>query len=249
MPTLVLLRGDSSELADNDPYYQCGKELGINVIQIPVLSFNFINSDTLKEALNEDFDGIVFSSPRAVEAVKNVQEFQSFEGKVCFVVGSKTGSKVIQDLKWQPKENVIGDDDQAGNASKLAELIKHKLGKTGSKLLFPCGNLKRNELENGLQNSKIELKSLICYETLANPEIGQALENLEHVDFLTFFSPSGVKNAYGLVQKFIKKGAKIIAIGETTAETLRQEFKCETVLVAERPNAESVMQIVSRESS
>jgi uroporphyrinogen-III synthase len=38
----------------------------------------------------------------------------------------------------------------------------------------------------------------------------------------------------------------VIAIGPTTAKTLTTEFDCQNVLVAENPNAESVMHLIEK---
>ena len=74
------------------------------------------------------------------------------------------------------------------------------------------------------------------------------LDNAE-LDFVVFFSPSGVKNVYDLLKETVKgfeESTKVIAIGPTTANTLKSGFGCQNVFIAENPSADSVMNIISQ---
>ena len=71
------------------------------------------------------------------------------------------------------------------------------------------------------------------------------------MDFVVFFSPSGVKSAYEVLEEksiadFASQRTKVIAIGPTTAEPLKNFI--ENVLVASKPNAESVAALVNENS-
>ena len=254
--TILLLKGGEAEKSSKDNEYE--KELqnvGLNVTQIPVLAFIFINQDVLRQCLirdYEDYEGIVFTSPRAVEAVNQVMNKEAKESwsrrqqrqqgghKSVYVVGETTASKVHQLLGWQS----LGSE--AGNASNLAEIIA-KCEKPGSKLLFPCGNLKRNELENGLRQASIGLHSVISYETQPREDLSSIIENMNcQVDYVAFFSPSGVKAALPLLRKkwpqFDSK-ATVVAMGPTTAQCLREQG-CQQPLVAAKPNAQCLTTLI-----
>ena len=96
---------------------------------------------------------------------------------------------------------------------------------------------------------KIQLRPVISYETIPRKDISDAIAQLKLItlEYVVFFSPSGVKNVYNILKKSIagfEDQTKVIAIGPTTAKTLTTEFDCQNVLVAEKPNAESVMNLI-----
>jgi uroporphyrinogen-III synthase len=252
--TVMLLRSRSGK--DEDDYSQLSNRHNFHLINLPVLTFNFTNSDDLLRELNDNhqnYEALVFTSQRAVEAVEFIlPQIDNFsekwsKNKLCYVVGEETASKVKSSLNWELK-NILGSE--AGNALKLADAIiaKYK-NQTTKPLLFPCGNLKRNELEQSLMKHEIQLKPVISYETIPRKDISDAIAQLKltSLEYVVFFSPSGVKNVYDVLRKYItgfEDQTKVIAIGPTTAKTLSTEFDCHNVLVAEKPNAESVMHLI-----
>ena len=90
---------------------------------------------------------------------------------------------------------------------------------------------------------------MICYSTLPRQDLKQVFENMNNysLDFVVFFSPSGVKSAYELLKQtipeFVTK-TKLIAIGPTTAEILKKIHPFSNILVASKPNVESVVQLI-----
>lgn len=257
---VLLLRAEAENAAaskrSSDSYSEAIKDefFGeFEVVQIPVLKFDYINLDSLAAKLGENFDGIVMTSPRSVEAVSKVWNADADDGstsqcsrwteeKRCYVVGEMTASKVKEMLGWK-SSNVIGSE--AGNAASLALIIgEHE--KPNSKLLFPCGNLKRNELEDGLKRDKIDLEAVVCYETKPREDFHKLLSNsggeANFFEFVVFFSPSGVKSAFPALLEN-SPGSKVIAIGPTTAESLKEKG-CLDVLVAAKPNAQGIVQIM-----
>jgi uroporphyrinogen-III synthase len=252
---LLLLRADAGECKrDNDHYVGLLENFGLQVIQMSVLDFYFINEDILRHELElpEKFAGIVFTSPRSVEAVATIfhdggLNSQWTQKTSCYVVGYSTAAKVKDILKWNPSK-VCGA--QTGNAASLASFIATK-HETDAKLLFPCGNLKRTELENGLKENNIILETVVCYETKPRGNISEVLEELVPVvpDFVVFFSPSGVKAAFQFLKDKCNGFANtdVIALGPTTADCLKKHG-CEDVLIASNPNAESLVQLLKDQS-
>ena len=90
-------------------------------------------------------------------------------------------------MNWEPK-NILGSE--AGNALKLADakIAKYK-NQTTKPLLFPCGNLKRNELEQSLMKQKIQLRPVISYETIPRKDISDAIAQLKLItlEYVVFF--------------------------------------------------------------
>ncbi|XP_067565179.1 uroporphyrinogen-III synthase isoform X2 [Pseudorca crassidens] len=123
----------------------------------------------------EGYGGLIFTSPRAVEAVelclekdnktevwrKSLQE--KWNAKSVYVVGNATASLV----------NKIGlhtEGENCGNAEKLAEYICSRES-SALPLLFPCGTLKREILPKMLKDKGIPVESLTVYQTIPHPGI------------------------------------------------------------------------------
>ena len=127
--TVLLLRSPSDSTGKADKYLELAKKYDqIQVFNLPVLTFNFINGNELIKELNncENYEAIVFTSPRAVEAIEAVMvdtiDFEEnwTKNKVCYVVGEETASRVRSSLKWKP-ENIVGSE--SGTALNLARII------------------------------------------------------------------------------------------------------------------------------
>ncbi|MEJ1273721.1 uroporphyrinogen III synthase [Cricetulus griseus] len=69
---VLLLKDAKDDDSGQDPYIQELGLYGLEATLIPVLSFEFLSLPSLSEKLShpEGFGGLIFTSPRAVEAVK-----------------------------------------------------------------------------------------------------------------------------------------------------------------------------------
>lgn len=230
---VLLLKDAKEDDCSQDPYV---KELGLHGLEatlIPVLSFEFLCLPSLSEKLShpEDFGGLIFTSPRAVEAVKlsleQSNKAQAWEkslrekwnARPVYVVGNATASLVSQ----------IGlrtAGGHCGNAEKLAEYICSKES-VPLPLLFPCGTLKREVLPQMLKDKGLPLESITVYETIPHPGIQGNLNSYYCKQgipaSITFFSPSGVKYSLEHIQELSgdsMEQIKFAAIGPTTARAL-----------------------------
>ncbi|XP_029465901.1 uroporphyrinogen-III synthase [Rhinatrema bivittatum] len=234
---VLLLKDPKDGEAGPDPYV---KELGLHGLEatlIPVLSFEFVSLPSLFEKLSgpESYGGLIFTSPRAVEAVKLCLDEQKckkawadslrekWNSKSVYVVGKATAS-LVKAIGITPQ----GED--SGNAEKLAEYICLRETSGSSPLLFPCGALKREALPKILKEKKIALESLTVYQTAQHPNIQKSLTSyFSQVGIpasIVFFSPSGVKFCLEHVQELsgsLIDQMKFAAIGPTTADAMVAE--------------------------
>lgn len=150
-------------------------------------------------------------------AAKIIKEFPELSNKI-YAVGKKTASHFKSAI--YPKINT------ALELAKLIELNKEK------KVIFFCGNKRRDDLPNYLKSIKIDLKEVVVYDT----KILDKNVNLLDYDALAFMSPSSVnamanRNGFGHLPCF--------AIGKTTGEALsqhNQDYK-----LSDEPNAASII--------
>ncbi|KAB0351703.1 hypothetical protein FD754_016560 [Muntiacus muntjak] len=179
----------------------------------------------------EGYGGLIFTSPRAVEAVERCLQKdtkaevwkkslkEKWNAKSVYVVGNATASLV----------NRIGlhtEGEACGNAEKLAEYICSRESST-LPLLFPCGTLKREILPKMLMDKGIPLESVTVYQTIPHPGIQGSLSSYYTQQgvpaSITFFSPSGLTYSLKHIQELSGDSIgqiKFVAIGPTTAHAL-----------------------------
>ncbi|KAM7073188.1 uroporphyrinogen-III synthase isoform 1-T1 [Molossus nigricans] len=203
----VLLLKDAKEDEDGqDPYIRELGLYGLEATLIPVLSFNFLSLPSFSEKLSrpEGYGGLIFTSPRAVEAVELCLEGgdkaevwkrslrEKWNAKSVYVVGHATASLV----------NKIGLDtegENCGNGEKLAEYI--------------C--------------SRIPMESITVYQKVPHPGIQVNLNSYYSKqgvpDSIAFFSPSGLTHSLQYIRDLSGnhiQQIKFAAIGPTTARAL-----------------------------
>ncbi|KAI4888521.1 hypothetical protein NFI96_034166, partial [Prochilodus magdalenae] len=209
---------------------------GHSATLIPVLSFKFVSLKALSERLfqPEKYGGLIFTSPRAVEAVNMCIESSTqraewsavkdkWNTKSVYVVGKATAS-LVEALGLTP----FGE--HTGTADVLSRLIIEREGPAILPLLFPCGSLKREVLPAALRQNDIPLESLTVYQTAEHPDLEK---NITHYftsqgipASIAFFSPSGVKFCLDTIKRRAGAqldGIKFAAIGPTTADALEAE--------------------------
>uniref|UniRef100_A0A5F7ZTP8 Uroporphyrinogen III synthase n=1 Tax=Macaca mulatta TaxID=9544 RepID=A0A5F7ZTP8_MACMU len=205
---VLLLKDAKEDDCGQDPYIRELGLYGLEATLIPVLSFEFLSLPSFSEKLShpEDYGGLIFTSPRAVEAAQ-----------LCLEKNNKTEvSKIGLDT----------EGETCGNAEKLAEYICSRES-SALPLLFPCGNLKREILPKALKDKGIAMESVTVYQTIPHPGIQGNLNSYYSQQgvpaSITFFSPSGLTYSLKHIQELSGDNIdqiKFAAIGPTTARAL-----------------------------
>lgn len=195
-----------------DPYEVALAEAGYAGIPISVLDFEFVHSETLRAALEHprSYDGMIFTSPRAVEAVASAMpwlpsENMLWHSKSVFAVGPRTAFE-LRRIGFEP----VGES--SGSADMLAEHISAI--EFEKPLLFLCGNRRRDELPDRLRDAGIDMEELCVYET--HPRTRLDLPDHLTPDWVVFFSPSGI-DAVLADGRLDLSSTRIATIGSTTA--------------------------------
>ncbi|MEO9144634.1 MAG: uroporphyrinogen-III synthase [Ginsengibacter sp.] len=188
---------------------------------------NIISPDLTKRIMELAGENVtvIFTSPRAVDAVgKELSEKPSWR---IFCIGYKTRE---QAEIYFGKENIIGIAD---HASQLAEeIIQHSSVK---KMIFFCGNQRRDTLPERLKTNGIKLEELIVYNTVEKPQVISKL-----YDGILFFSPSGVKSFFSV--NTLTNNSQLFAIGATTAEAINVFTKF-PVIISPHPHIEEMVRM------
>ncbi|XP_051883472.1 uroporphyrinogen-III synthase [Pristis pectinata] len=234
MKVLLLKDPREGELGA-DPYVQEFASHGLQATLVPVLSFEFISLQDLSRKLErpEAYGGLIFTSPRAVDAVKlclgekvireawyNHSLREQWNEKSIYVAGRSTAN-LVKEIGL----STLGEE--SGNAENLAAYICSKESSNSLPLLFLCGTLKRETLPRCLNENNVPLESITVYQTSPHPSFQQALNDYFSEQgipaSITFFSPSGVRFCLKTIKKLAGDSInqiKFAAIGSTTAEAM-----------------------------
>lgn len=213
-----------------------GRELGLNLIEIPALEFEFpAHWNRAIKTINEHpKSSWVFTSKNSVKALKRMLNsgLEIHPEMPFFAVGGRT-QKALQKLGFQAEIPITQD------AKHLAELIIEQ--KTIDSVIYFHGSLSRYEMSEILVYNDIEVTEVEVYKTLIKP-----IESpIEPVDAILFCSPSAVKG-FRQGQGFEQPLPPLFAIGSTTAAAIKRETN-QTVKIANQPSVKGLLRTVLAE--
>ncbi|MFT4832687.1 MAG: uroporphyrinogen-III synthase [Psychroserpens sp.] len=191
---------------------------------IAVVSYDAIKIQHIPFAMDGDIQNLIFTSQNAVSAfLQNLEHQKSVEKSQfsCFCVGEKTASLL--------EENNLKVEELANYGADLADIIIKNY--KNEYFLFLCGNLRRDELPDRLQENNINFKEITVYATQLYPKVFD-----RHFDGVLFFSPTGVEsytnsNTLGNCTAF--------CIGTTTAAAIKP--LSDNIVIANKPTVENVL--------
>ncbi|XP_069674066.1 uroporphyrinogen-III synthase-like [Periplaneta americana] len=245
---LIFKAPTEDSISEKDPYKKRIEEAGYKTSYIPVLDFEYFNLNKLLQHLQnpEKFSGLIFTSPRAVKAVACLTDasalLEVWRNHPTFVVGEGTANVLKNEL------NLCGQGSGAGNAGALADIILQN--RYEYPLLFPCGNLKRDELPTRLAEGGVNLVQVTVYRTQVHQQLEQRLQEVVHQsdgfpEVVVYFSPSGLKFTVPILHKLEVplEELKFVAIGPTTQEAIL-DYNLKVWSVASRPTPEHLLEAV-----
>lgn len=118
-------------------------------------------------------------------------------------------------------------------ANDLIEILKkHK----NEKYIFPCSNIRKEDIPVFMEENNIKHTEAIIYKTVASD-----LSDLADVnyDIIAFFSPSGINSLFVNFPDFKQNQTRIAAFGPTTAKAVL-DAGLQLDIEAPQPNAPSM---------
>jgi len=192
------------------------REAAANGVQLDVVPFIRVELLGVGE-LPADGVTVLFTSQHAVEALPS----QLSQWKVFCIEG----------VTRRLAEKRFGAASIKGAAASGEELAKLIIGSYADKrVVFFCGDLRREELPTMLRKAGYAVEERIVYRTLLTP---QRLER----DYagIAFFSPSGVESFFSA--NAVKSDTVYFAIGRTTAAAVRARTGKDAI-IAGKPDKE-----------
>ena len=197
---------------------------------IDVLSFietTPLKTITLQQEIEDALGSaatVVFTSMNAVEAVAAYLNGHEPQWKI-YSIGTTTDQLIN---KYFGEGLVAGT---AFNAADLAALIvKDRLTE---KLIFFCGNQRRDELPAMLRKNNIAVTEIEVYQTTAVPH------KIDKVyDGILFFSPSAAESFF--LNNTVSPQTILFAIGNTTADAIKS-FSDNKTIIADTASKENLV--------
>jgi uroporphyrinogen-III synthase len=211
-----------------DPYWTLDTPpKGVTVTVLPFIETRPLHDplvDLRIEAFSREKKSVAFTSANAVSYVlariaNRVPDWNVYclEGKT---------ARMVTDF--------FGPSQPLATAPDGESLAKRILSDRVRELVFFCGNHRRDLLPSMLAQQQVAVHELVVYETKLTPKlVGKKF------DAILFFSPSAVKSFF-LMNK-IDKETILFAIGQTTAEAIRQ-MSMNKLIVGDSPQKDLLLQ-------
>lgn len=198
-------------IRENDRFSEKLRESGCRVINLPLTRTEALNDlSDLRSKLTaiDSYDGLFFTSPAAAEVFVSTEQKGKFRGKV-YALGERARA-VIEGAGIPVEGN--------GGAKTARDLIEY-FGPdefAGKRFLFIRGERSMRTIPEMLDGIA-EVDEVVVYQTFENSVTEPDLETAGNVNWICFFSPSGVEAFSKNFGSTVLNGALAATIGTTTA--------------------------------
>ncbi|MCG8319086.1 MAG: uroporphyrinogen-III synthase [Cytophagales bacterium] len=220
--------------SERSPYFTLAEKYGIKVdfrpfIQIDPISFKEFRKQKIDIL---DHTAVIFTSRNAVDHFFRLCSESKIEmpnDMKYFCISEQTANYLQKYIVIRKRKIFTG----TRTAADLIEILKkHR----NEKYIFPCSNIRKDDIPNFLKNDGYNYTEGIIYKTVASD-----LSDLADVnyDVIAFFSPSGINSLFVNFPDFKQNNTRIAAFGPTTAKAVR-EAGLNLDIEAPLPNAPSM---------
>ncbi len=219
---------------DKSPYYSLADKYGLKIDFRPFIQIEPVPAKEFrKQKINIlDFTAVIFTSRNAVDHYFQVCKDLKIEVPTdmkYFCISEQTANYLQKYIVIRKRKIFTGQR----TALELIEVLKkHK----NEKFLFPCSNIRKDDIPKFLRENEYEFAEAILYRTVASD-----LSDLADIkyDVIAFFSPSGINSLFVNFPKFSQNNTRIAAFGPTTAKAVL-EHDLILDIEAPMPNAPSM---------
>lgn len=219
---------------EKSPYYALAKKHDLKVDFRPFIQ---VEPVSVNEFRNQKIDilahtAVVLTSRNAVDNFFRMCEELKLEvpsDMKYFCISEQTAYYLQKYIVLRKRKLFTG----VRTASDLLEVIKkHK----SEKFLFPCSNIRKNDIPDFLTKNGFEFTEASFYRTVASD-----LSDLSDIkyDVIAFFSPSGIHSLFKNFPEFVQGNTRIAVFGPTTSKAA-VEAGLTPDIQAPMPNAPSM---------
>lgn len=215
-PVKSILVSQPRPTDDNSPYFKLAEKYKLKIDFRPFIQ---VDPVSIKEFRQQKIDilnhtAIIFTSRNAVDHFFKICDELKVEipaDMKYFCISEQTSNYLQKYIVIRKRKIFTGHR----TATDLLEILKkHK----NEKYLFPCSDIRKNDIPDFLSGNGFNYTEAIIYRTVASD-----LSDLENVyyDILAFFSPSGINSLLVNFPEFKQNKTRIAAFGPTTAKAVR----------------------------
>lgn len=168
----------------------------------------------------DEYDWIVFTSARAVDAVAHHVPTPPSGPRLAAV--ARATAAALE--RWGRAADLVGTGE---GARGLLEAFAAHGPLSGARVLFPAASLARDTVERELSDRGARVERVEAYRTVEVPPDAERVraDLARGVDVVAFASPSAVRSLAGALDGRLAEalaGCEVVAIGPTTAAALRE---------------------------
>ena len=200
------------------PYYTLAQKYGIKIDFRPFIQVDPIS---VKEFRKQKIDilnhtAVIFTSRNAVDHFFRICKGLKLEVPAdmkYFCISEQTANYLQKYIVVRKRKIFTG----SRTAKELIEIIKkHK----NEKYIFPCSNIRKEDIPNFMNDNGYQFTEAIIYKTVASD-----LSDLDNVyyDIIAFYSPSGINSLFVNFPDFQQNNTRIAVFGPTTARAAKEQ--------------------------
>lgn len=201
---------------ENSPYHKLSQKYDVDVDFRPFIHIEPVNvKDFRKQKVDPlNYTAVIFTSRNAVDHFFGLCKELKIEmpsDMKYFCISDQTSNYLQKYIVIRKRKIFTGSK----TAQDLLEILKkHK----NEKYIFPCSDIRKNDIPNFLEQNGYEFAEAIIYKTVASD-----LSDLAEVDYdmIAFFSPSGINSLLVNFPDFKQNKTRIAAFGPTTAKAVK----------------------------
>jgi uroporphyrinogen-III synthase len=198
------------------PYFSLSEKYDIKIDFRPFIEIDPVDvKEFRKQKVNIlDHTAVIFTSRNAVDHFFRLAAESKVEiptDMKYFCISEQTAYYLQKYIVIRKRKIFTGQR----TANDLIEVLKkHKK----EKFIFPCSDIRKDDIPKFLRENEYTFKEAIIYRTVASD-----LSDLDDVyyDIIAFFSPSGINSLFENYPDFKQNNTRIAAFGPTTAKAVR----------------------------
>lgn len=200
----------------NNPYLELTEKYGVRVDFRP---FIHIEPTSVKDFRKQKIDilahtAVIFTSRNAVQHFFQICKECKIDipADMKYFCISEQTANFLQKFIVVRKRKIFTGERVAKDLFPLFK--KHKK----ENFLFPCSNIRKDDIPNFLKENDFQYSEMILYKTVASD-----LSDLSDIyyDVIAFFSPSGISSLLENFPDFKQNNTRLAAFGPTTAKAVK----------------------------
>ncbi|AEL24923.1 uroporphyrinogen-III synthase [Cyclobacterium sp. 1_MG-2023] len=216
------------------PYFQLTEKYKIKIDFRPFIEVQPVSIKDFRKQKIEilKHTAVIFTSRNAIDHFFGICQELKIEMPAdmkYFCISEQTAHYLQKYIVIRKRKLFVG----TRTAADLFDFFKkHK----SEKYLFPCSDIRKDDIPEFLSKNNIDFTEAIIYHTVAAD-----LSDLKDIkyDILAFYSPSGIKSLFQNFPDFEQGKTRIAAFGPTTAQAVK-DMNLIMDIEAPLPNAPSM---------